>query len=274
MLTLRVLSLSCIVAIATAQPGCTLCVSGDPVGNPDALYSIPGIGPLPCGQLEAFMFSGQLQPCEPVQQLPRLQTTCECPVSDGCSICGDGKEVGAPDAIFVFPGQPAVPCGLLEEGGREGTIPLAQCKFLVTLPELDVCECQPIAPIPAPITSPPVTSAPDPESETVSPVVPPTQAPATAAPIDPTAAPVDPTAAPIDPTQAPVDPTAAPVDPTQAPVDPTAAPVDLTQAPVVAATNAPSRRSKKGGSGGEKKSKKLKVQKQKSKVQKQKDRIS
>lgn len=65
---------------------------------------------------------------------------------EGCSICGNDLEVGNPDAIFVFPGQPAVPCGLLQTAGETGLIPLDQCPFLPSL--IGDCECGPIAPPP------------------------------------------------------------------------------------------------------------------------------
>merc|ERR1712232_338385 len=41
----------------------------------------------------------------------------------GCSVCGDGKKVGNADAIFEFPGQPAVQCSILEMAGMAGAIP-------------------------------------------------------------------------------------------------------------------------------------------------------
>jgi len=60
---------------------------------------------------------------------------------NSCSVCGDGKSVTEPDAFFVFPGQPDVACGKLEEAGRDGTIPLNQCGFLPALIE-DTCGCK------------------------------------------------------------------------------------------------------------------------------------
>jgi hypothetical protein len=58
----------------------------------------------------------------------------------GCSVCGDGKEVGKPEAIFAFPGQPAVPCADLQTAGESGLIPLDQCGFLPPL--ITACECK------------------------------------------------------------------------------------------------------------------------------------
>lgn len=59
-----------------------------------------------------------------------------------CSICGDGMEVGNPDAGVSFPGQPGqIPCGVLENMGVIGLIPPAQCDVLPQLVST-VCECQ------------------------------------------------------------------------------------------------------------------------------------
>ena len=60
---------------------------------------------------------------------------------EGCSVCGDGLQVGAPDGVFEFPGQPPVTCADLEIGGQNGEIPLSQCPFFSPL--LDACDCQP-----------------------------------------------------------------------------------------------------------------------------------
>jgi len=65
---------------------------------------------------------------------------CESIPSNGCSVCGEGKFVLSQEAIFAFPGQPVVPCGLLETLGLEGTIPLNQCGFLPSLIE-EICRC-------------------------------------------------------------------------------------------------------------------------------------
>lgn len=61
--------------------------------------------------------------------------------TEGCSICGDGLVVTRPDVIFAWPDQPQVACGVLEEAGNDGLIPLDQC---IILPDLvaDDCGCQ------------------------------------------------------------------------------------------------------------------------------------
>jgi hypothetical protein len=88
---------------------------------------------------------------------------------EGCSVCGDGLMVTNPDAIFAFPGQPAVTCRNLELAGESGQIPLSDCGFLPTLIEGD-CQCMPaVAPTPAPVLAP-----------TPAPILAPTPAPVTA----------------------------------------------------------------------------------------------
>jgi len=161
--------------------------------------------------------------------------------SQGCSICGDGKKITAPDAIFIFPGQPSVPCGALEAAGESGAIPLDQCGFLP--PFVGLCECAPapVTPVvPAtdapffPLTDPPTVPPTDaPVPPTAAPVVPPTDAPVVSATDAPTVPPTD--APTVPPTDAPVVPaTDAPVVPaTDAPVVPA---IDV---PVVPATDAP-----------------------------------
>jgi hypothetical protein len=59
---------------------------------------------------------------------------------DGCSVCGDGLCVTEPDAIFTIPGQPALPCGLLEQAGFNGQVPLDLCPLLPPLIN-ELCAC-------------------------------------------------------------------------------------------------------------------------------------
>jgi len=69
-----------------------------------------------------------------------------------CSICGDGMEVGNPDASVSFPGQAGqIPCGVLQNMGLVGLIPPPQC---AVLPQLisTICECE--------STTPPTTTVP------------------------------------------------------------------------------------------------------------------
>ncbi|KAK1737931.1 hypothetical protein QTG54_011225 [Skeletonema marinoi] len=69
-----------------------------------------------------------------------------------CSVCGDGMEVGNPDASVSFPGQAGqIPCGVLQNMGLVGLIPPPQC---AVLPQLisTICECE--------STTPPTTTVP------------------------------------------------------------------------------------------------------------------
>lgn len=74
-----------------------------------------------------------------------------------CSVCGEGNEVTITDAIFEFPGQPAVTCELLESVGEQGLIPNTQCALLPTFID-ELCGCETIAPVGP--TDPPNTAAP------------------------------------------------------------------------------------------------------------------
>jgi len=88
-------------------------------------------------------------------------------VGQGCSVCGQGKKVTNAVAVFTFPGQPSVPCGLLESAGQAGSIPLDQCSFLPALQQMDACECVTDEGGAAAPDSPAVdsTAAPDPTAE-------------------------------------------------------------------------------------------------------------
>lgn len=57
-------------------------------------------------------------------------TPCPDVPDGGCSICGEGLCVTAPDKVFEFPGQPPVPCGRLEGAGFDGIVPLDTCKSI------------------------------------------------------------------------------------------------------------------------------------------------
>jgi len=77
----------------------------------------------------------------PAPQAAAGPVACDGIPSTGCSVCGIGKFVGSPNDIFDFPGQPAVPCGLLETSGIDGLIPLDQCAFLPGLAD-SLCSCE------------------------------------------------------------------------------------------------------------------------------------
>eukprot|EP00545_Synedropsis_sp_CCMP1620_P011288 CAMPEP_0119029398 /NCGR_PEP_ID=MMETSP1176-20130426/40495_1 /TAXON_ID=265551 /ORGANISM="Synedropsis recta cf, Strain CCMP1620" /LENGTH=680 /DNA_ID=CAMNT_0006985737 /DNA_START=20 /DNA_END=2062 /DNA_ORIENTATION=+ len=133
---------------------CSVCGVGRTVGSPDnvindALFSIQDGQPITCAELEAAGNEGLIprNECNPSFVISVLQvqvvSSCDCVSIDdsagSCSICGEGKKVGDPDAIFSFPGQPDIPCGILEKAGEDGLIPLVHCPFLASL--VGVCEC-------------------------------------------------------------------------------------------------------------------------------------
>ena len=97
-----------------------------------------------------------------------------------CSVCGEGKIVTTPDAIFTV--GISISCGELQETGQRGEIPEDKCAPLQALPETaSICNCAPgtfspvtLAPvILAPVTLAPVTLAP----VTLAPVTPEPTAP-------------------------------------------------------------------------------------------------
>ncbi|KAI2507625.1 hypothetical protein MHU86_6812 [Fragilaria crotonensis] len=147
---------------STSQ-GCSICGDGKVVSAPDAVFAFPGFDPVPCGVLQQAGLVGQV-PLEICPVLPNMIGVCLCvdgtlppgtgggsspPVAapttggasnaQGCSVCGDGKVVSAPDAIFAFPGFDPVPCGVLQQAGLVGQVPLENCPALSGL--IGVCLC-------------------------------------------------------------------------------------------------------------------------------------
>jgi len=130
-------------------------ISTTPSENPSFLPSFqPSISTTPSenpSYLPSFKPSISIAPSEKPSYLPTFQpsisvtpskaTACNPITPTGCSVCGDNKFVSNSDAIFAFPGQPTVPCGLLETSGLNGLIPLDQCPFLPTLIS-DTCGCK------------------------------------------------------------------------------------------------------------------------------------
>jgi len=88
---------------------------------------------------EAYLAS--VEPWLRVDESDNGPTKCPEVPAGGCSVCGEGECVGSPDGIFIFPGQPSVPCGLFENAGHFGVIPLDQCQFLSRIPQIEVCDC-------------------------------------------------------------------------------------------------------------------------------------
>lgn len=207
---MKLLSIALVVSTVYAQdavPSGSTFPSAKPSGS--SLPSVvPSDAPVEATSAPIVVTPAPVTPA-PVAPLP---TPCPDIPDGGCSVCGDGMCVTNPDAVFAFPGQPEAPCGVLEDAGEAGTIPLDQCPFLPTFIQ-ELCDCQSSIP-------PPPTMAP-----TDAPVADPTGAPV----VPPTDAPVDPpTGAPVVPPSMAPEPTDAPVEPVD---PPTPAPIDM--APVV-----------------------------------------
>jgi len=156
----------------TADVGCSVCGDGKEVTNPEAIFSFPGQPAISCGDLQDDGENGDISDsqcgiyptlitplcdCQPIAPKPPSPTTAIQPTSDdGCSICGDGKEVTNPEAVFSFPGQPAISCGDLQDDGKEGNVSTEQCDFLPTL-ITPLCGCEAVGPMPlspAPVVQP------------------------------------------------------------------------------------------------------------------------
>jgi hypothetical protein len=164
---------------------------------------------VPCGELEQVGLDGRIPSQQCSFLAPLTAHVCECQASTtgeintpegvpstvgarlcpdsapegGCYVCGSNLCVGDPDAIFAFPGQPRVPCGVLEEAGFDGLIPLDQCQLLSTL--VDICKCgetlQPPSPPPTPFPVLVPTEEPS-RKPTPDPSPPPSPAPTLMAP--------------------------------------------------------------------------------------------
>jgi len=143
--------------IRVSDSSCLICGNGKRVGNPNAIFSFPNQQPVTCGTLEDLGIGGAIITESQCPFLPQLvQDICDCQVCSeeepalnlcptipytGCSVCGDGKTVTNQDAIFSFPGQPSVNCGILEAEGSRGTIPFPDCPLLPDL-VMDTCGCE------------------------------------------------------------------------------------------------------------------------------------
>jgi hypothetical protein len=172
------LALAVCAQAQTPAPSGSSFPSSVPSGSPSysAASEFPSFEPTP---FEDVAISGlQFDP-----------TDCPAIREGGCSVCGEGLCVTNPTAIFAFPSQPDVSCGVLEAAGSSGIVPTDQCPFLPGLVET-LCGCASALPAP----------------------------PTTAAPVMPTSAPIAPSPAPVMATPAPVTP--APVGPTPCPVVP------------------------------------------------------
>jgi len=156
--------------------GCSICGPGKCVTAPKEIFSFPNQPEVDCGLLEKAGHGG-IVPLAECDILPNLVADkCKCSSSletpkpsprptrgptpsptragsacpdipdDGCSICGPNKCVTDPDAIFAYPNQPAVECGVLEKAGHGGVVPLDQCAFLPPLVR-KTCKCKSSIPL-------------------------------------------------------------------------------------------------------------------------------
>jgi len=154
------------------EDGCSVCGPGMCVTDFNTVFEFPGQPSVKCGDLEKAGLSGiipldqcgflpglvmdickcqneSLRPTSPTYakrtptptNAPLPENECPDVPEDGCSVCGPSMCVTNFDAIFEFPGQPAVRCGDLERAGLKGVVPLDQCGFLPGL-ILDECKCR------------------------------------------------------------------------------------------------------------------------------------
>jgi hypothetical protein len=139
-----------------AGPACNVCgAEGLQVGSPDTIIELGDLLPLllptsmTCGELQTAG-EASLISVEQCLDLPNLSTACNCqeeqapPVAPpvGCSVCGPGLRVGDPDALFESQGQPAVPCGILQEAGDFNWISEEQCSSFWADQINAICSCQ------------------------------------------------------------------------------------------------------------------------------------
>lgn len=60
-----------------------------------------------------------------------------------CSVCGKGNWVTNVQAIFAYPGEPAISCGAFEKVAKESdVVPEDVCPVLPTLEEIKPCGCK------------------------------------------------------------------------------------------------------------------------------------
>jgi len=143
------------------EGGCRVCGEGC-VNNINQVIEFSGQAPTTCGDLEGLGLLGAIPADSCAAYPPLIYEICRCartyfiysdddddatddatdnligdPVSlcapvpeGGCSICGTGKCVSIPDAIFEFPGEPATTCGNLQTLGYLGGIAAEECAFI------------------------------------------------------------------------------------------------------------------------------------------------
>eukprot|EP00547_Thalassionema_nitzschioides_P008145 CAMPEP_0194227528 /NCGR_PEP_ID=MMETSP0156-20130528/42904_1 /TAXON_ID=33649 /ORGANISM="Thalassionema nitzschioides, Strain L26-B" /LENGTH=668 /DNA_ID=CAMNT_0038960015 /DNA_START=96 /DNA_END=2102 /DNA_ORIENTATION=+ len=139
---------------------CSACGPGRHVTEFDSTIQFPDMPVYTCGYLEFAGAAGILTEDECLIIPTAIDEACGCadddynddddddyPSTEHCSVCGEGREVTNPDAIFDFPDQPSVKCGALESAGWNALLYPSECEDLPDLIDL-LCECQDVdAPI-------------------------------------------------------------------------------------------------------------------------------
>lgn len=117
---------------------CSICGDGLIVTTPDVILNIEGVSdPITCGQYEAAGINGNVNEAQcPVLQQAASQS-CGCrepppaptqsPTTYQCSICGEGRMIGLPQAEVVLPNTQRMSCAGLEQRSQLGIIQEPQC---------------------------------------------------------------------------------------------------------------------------------------------------
>ena len=117
-----------IVCGCVLETGCHLCGEGGVVGSPNALVDVPnpdgeGTVQVTCSVAAAgFLATDKTEPeCLAVQETYGAACGCLEPATPGCELCGEGGELGKPDALVDVPnpsgeGTVQVTCQLAADG--------------------------------------------------------------------------------------------------------------------------------------------------------------
>lgn len=125
-----------------------IAANGSNCGEMETIGRDNGLSPDLCSRLQALVeeecgcFS---LPAQPPAFAPFDTALASNPSSEiSCSICGVGKQVFDPEAIFTFPNQlDTISCSELQAAGAAGFIRPSACSFLPDV-VADPCKCQPI----------------------------------------------------------------------------------------------------------------------------------
>eukprot|EP00548_Thalassiothrix_antarctica_P016951 CAMPEP_0194193772 /NCGR_PEP_ID=MMETSP0154-20130528/75221_1 /TAXON_ID=1049557 /ORGANISM="Thalassiothrix antarctica, Strain L6-D1" /LENGTH=832 /DNA_ID=CAMNT_0038918139 /DNA_START=103 /DNA_END=2598 /DNA_ORIENTATION=- len=135
----------------TPPPVCNVCGNDRSVANPFEDVDVSGFGRITCKELEDLGLNREISVSD-CRRIPD-QINGDCGCNPPCNVCGNGRPVGRPNAIVVFPGIEPMRCGELQEVGLAGSITESQCR---DIPDFirDVCECDPPRPTPNPTRNP------------------------------------------------------------------------------------------------------------------------